>query len=408
MNSSVFSLWIAWRYLFAKKSHNAINILTAISSASIAVGTAALVCVMSVMNGFEGMVSNMFSAFDAQLRIEVRKGKYFSVNDSVLQPIFGLEEVKYVAPTIEETALLSYADRQEPALIKGVDEHFASMTDIESLIIDGSYQVKNNDIEWIVLGAGLQYKLGVVQQLGAPLTIYCPRRTGSINTLRPDQSFNQAGVLLAGAFAIQQTTYDDRYAIVSLDMARDIFEYDSTQVTALELELKEGANEKAVQRKIRDFIGEKYIVSNRYEQQQDFYRIMNIEKWLTFLLMAFILTIAAFSVVGSLTMLRIEKSADSETLTALGATKSILNRIFIFEGWLITLLGAIVGLIIGLIVCALQERYGVITYGSEFMPQAYPVAVKMSDIVITTCFVALLGFVTSCLPTLYNSNKKQP
>lgn len=400
MTSSRFSLWIAWRYLFAKKSHNAINILTAISAAAIAVGTAALICVLSVMNGFEHLVEQMFSAFDPQLRIEAAEGKSFHITDTLDRQLKNIDEISIISPTIEETALLKYADRQEPVYIKGVADDFRELTDIESLIVDGSYRTRHNETEWIVTGAGLELKLGIQQQIGAPLTIYCPRRKGNVNTLRPDQSFNQAGVLLAGSFAVQQISYDDKYALISLGLARDIFEYDSTQVTALELKLKSTANEKRTQQKIRDLIGEKYTVINRYEQQADFYRIMNIEKWLTFLLMAFILLIATFNIIGSLSMLRIEKQADTSTLRSLGATDDTLRRIFLYEGWLITALGTAAGIIIGITVCVLQQQLGLITFGNaeQFLSQPYPVVIRFTDILATAALVGALGLLAAYYP----------
>ena len=397
MPSGRFSLWIAWRYLFAKKSHNAINILTAISAATIAVGTAALVCVLSVMNGFEGLVESMFSAFDAELRIESAEGKRIAQCDTLIQNIKKIDGIAIISPTIEETALLKYDERQEPAILKGVSEDYEQLTDIKSIIVDGTYRVKSNQTQWVILGAGLQIKLGLLQQFGAPLTIYCPHRQGRLNTLRPEQSFNQAGVLMSGSFSVQQTSYDDRYALISIDLARDIFEYDSTEVTALEIRLRPGTALTATQSKIRQSIGENYKVLNRYEQQSDFFRIMKIEKWLTFLLLSFILLIATFNVIGSLSLLRIEKTPDTATLRFLGAPPQTIRRIFIYEGWLITLLGAGAGIVLGIIVCLIQQHFGIITYGNSemFIEQAYPVDIRFVDMIATAALVAVLGFLSS-------------
>ncbi|MBR3648399.1 MAG: ABC transporter permease [Paludibacteraceae bacterium] len=392
---------IAWRYLFSKKSHNAINIVSGVSAAGVMVATAALVCVLSVMNGFSKVVESMFSRFDAELRIEPVQGKYFRLDSPGMLAVQNIPDVRIFSPTVEETALVQYKDHQVPATLKGVSDRFQELTSIDSIIHDGFYSVYDGAFERCVLGRGLAARIGINPHFVGGMKVYAPKRKGRVNLMRPDRSLNQAGTYIAGTFAVDQLRYDDQLMIVSLDFARQLFEYDENEATAVELALAEGSNLRKVKKQISETLGADYLVLDRYEQQADFFRISKIEKVLTTLLLAFILLIATFNIIGSLSMLMIDKQDDSVTLRNMGATPEMLRRIFLTEGWLISALGAAIGLLIGLIVCLLQEHFGLLKLGNgtDYVISAYPVEVQALDIVIVAVIVLAIGYLSAYIPT---------
>ena len=392
---------IAWRYLFSKKSHNAINIVSGVSAAGVMVATAALVCVLSVMNGFSHVVEQMFSQFDPELRIEAREGKFFRLDSPEMRAVQELDAVRIFSPTVEETALVQYEDHQVPAQLKGVSDQFQELTHIDSIIHDGFYSVYDGAFERCVLGRGLAARIGINPHFVGGMKVYAPKRKGRVNLMRPDQSLNKASTFIAGTFAVDQLQYDDRVMLVSLDFARQLFDYSENEATAVELALKDGANLKKVKQQIRNILGPDYLVLDRYEQQADFFRISKIEKVLTLLLLAFILLIATFNIIGSLSMLMIDKQADSQTLGNLGATPQMLRRIFLYEGWLISALGAAVGLVLGLINCLLQEHFGLLKLGNgtDYVLSAYPVEVQFPDILIVAAIVLAIGYLSAYIPT---------
>ncbi len=406
------SLRIAWRYLFARKSHNAINIVSGVSAAGVCVVTMALVCVLSVMNGFGSLVEQMFSAFDPELKITPATGKTFRTDTEAFRQLRTMDEVAVYSETVEETALIIYNDKQVPALLKGVDDNFEQLTAIDSIIVDGSFSVcdyfddgsgapPQRAFERAVFGQGLANNIGIGAHFVSGIKLYAPKRTGRVNMLRPDKSFNQAGVFISGVFAVNQTKYDDSYMLVSLPLARELFEYDETEATAVELSLQKGTNTKQAQKKISTLLGDDFVVRNRYEQQEDFFRIMKIEKAMTALLLVFILMIASFNIIGSLSMLMIDKQEDIRTLSNLGATPKQIQQVFLFEGWLISALGSAIGLVLGLIVCLGQEHFGWLKLGNgtNYIISAYPVKVQALDILIIAAVVLLLGFVAAWYPT---------
>ena len=395
-----FELRIAWRYLFAKKSTNAINIVSGVSAAGVCVVTAALVCVMSVMNGFGALVKDMFSNFDPQLRITAQTGKVFSTDTEQFNRIRSLQDIDVYAETIEETGLIEFNDKQVPAVIKGVDTCFQALTNIDSIMFSGRFCVYDGGFDNAVLGVGLANQLGIAVGFIKPIHIYTPRRTVKVNTLRPDKSFNRASAFLSGIFSVQQAKYDEAYMLISLDLARELYEDEDSQTTAVELKLKPKANTRRVKEQIRNILGQDYIVADRYEQQQDFFRIMQIEKFLTNLLLVFILLIASFNIIGSLSMLIIDKTNDIKTLNSLGADSKSIQRIFLYEGWLISTLGSLVGIALGSILCLLQEHLGLIKLGNgeEYVISAYPVEIQAVDILITIIIVLALGYIAAWIP----------
>lgn len=391
---------IAWRYIFSKKSHNAINIVSGVSAAAVGVVTAAMVCVLSVMNGFGSLIETMFSQFDPQLRITATTGKSFSITDESIQSVIALPFVELVSQTIEETALIRYQEHQLPAHLMGVDDNFRQLTSIDSIITDGKYSVYDGAFERAVLGRGLAGQIGINAHFVGGIHIYAPKRTERVNLMRPDQSFNEATVFISSTFAVNQVKYDDAYMLISLPLARELFDYDSVTVTALNLQLCPSISTKRAKKQIQHLLAEKYVVQDRYEQQADFFRILKIEKLLTVLLMTFILLIACFNIISSLSMLIIDKKADIRILSNLGADQTTIRKIFLFEGWLICSLGAAIGLVVGLFLSLIQEHFGLIKLGNgtEYVISSYPVEVQAVDILIVAVVVLLLGLISAWYP----------
>lgn len=392
---------IAWRYLVAKKRQNAINIISCISCLAVAVVTAAMICVLSVMNGFGEAVEQMFSQLDAELRITPAQGKSLSLDDERIQSLYAIPEVEIIAPTIEETALVEFRGRQVPAMLKGVDTTYQQLTAIDSIIIDGSYAVWDGAFERCVMGVGLANTIGIGAHFISPVHIYAPKRVGRVNMLRPDENFHTKGIFIAGVFAVNQTKYDDTYMLISLPLAQQLFEYSEQQATALELRLREGASVRNVQKTIRTNLGTDYTVLNRYEQQEDFYRIQMIEKWLTALLLVFILLIASFNIISSLSMLILDKKEDIRLLHTLGADVPMIRRIFLYEGWLISAFGALIGTVTGVLICAVQQHFGLLKLGNgtNYVLSAYPVSIQLPDVLLVLAVVLALGALAAWIPS---------
>ena len=386
--------------MFAKKQFNAIHIITAISSVAVGVVTAAMVCVLSVMNGFGVMVEQLFSQFDPDLRITTKKGKSFSISEEKKDELLGLPSVDLLSESITETALVYFEDKQMPVQLQGVDTEFDELTGIEQIITDGHYEVYDGAFDRAVLGQGLAWKLGIGARFVSGIEVYAPKREGKVNMLRPDANFNRETCFIAGTFAVNQQKYDDNLMLVDIDLTRRLLDYDSTEVTALQVAVAEGYSVKQAKKEIVSVLGEGYAVQDRYEQQEDFFRILRVEKLLTTLLLVFILLIATFNGIGSLSMLIIDKQQDIRTLSHLGASEKMIRRVFVLEGWMVNALGALGGLVVGLVVCLLQEHLGLLKLGNgaEYVIEAYPVAVQGWDIVMVIVVVLALGAISSWIP----------
>ena len=399
LNELSFSFRIARRYLFSKKSHNAINIISAISASGIAIGTMALIVVLSVFNGFENLISDMFSNFDPDLKITLVKGKTFQVDTEDFEQVRKLKSIAFFTEIVEENALLRFKDKQMPAKIKGVSPGFRQMTQIDQIIYDGKFELNDGAFERAVPGIGVASILGLGAHFIDPLYIYAPKRTSNINLIRPEKSFNQMATFVSGIFSVQQLQYDDQYVLVSINLARELFEYQNNTVSAIELKLNKNADSEIVKAEINKLIGNKYLIKNRYEQQESFFKIMKIEKWITFLILCFILLIASFNVIGSLSMLIIEKKQDIETLRSIGANNLTIRYIFLFEGWLIAIVGSLSGIILGSILCIAQEKIGFLKLGSGYVVDSYPVVTNVTDVLLVFITVLLMGFVAAWYPT---------
>jgi ABC-type lipoprotein release transport system permease subunit len=392
---------IAWRYLFAKKQFNAIHIITAISSVAVGVVTAAMICVLSVMNGFGVMVEKMFSEFDPDLRIVKNEGKTFHFSRSSKAELQALPSVSLVSESISETALACFEDKQMPVQLMGVDSCFKQLTGIENIIVDGEYEVFDGAFDRAVLGQGLAWKLGIGARFIHGIEVYAPKRTGKVNMLRPDANFNHEVCYISGIFAVNQQKYDEQMMLVDIDLTRRLLDYDSTEVTALHVAVNEGYSIQKVKREISAVLGEGYLIQDRYEQQEDFFRILRVEKLLTTLLLVFILLIAIFNSIGSLSMLIIDKERDIQTLSHLGASEHTIRRIFLLEGWMVSALGAMGGMVVGLTICLLQQHLGLLQLGNgtEYVLSAYPVAVQASDVLLVSIVVLALGAIAAWIPT---------
>ena len=392
---------IAWRYLFSKKGHNAINIVSGISAAAVMVVTAAMVCVLSVMNGFGVLVERMFSEFDPALMVVPAEGTTLRTDTAPVVSLYAREDIEAVSMQLEQTALIRYKDHQLPARVMGVDSLFEQTAHIDSIITDGFYSVWDGAFERAVLGRGLAAQIGINAHFTGALHLYAPRRTERINLMRPDLSLLHEHAFIAGTFAVNQIDYDDQLMIVSLPLAQRLFEYDEHTASALRIQPREGVKISNLQSQIAKALGPGYRVLDRYEQQADFFRILKIEKLLTVLLLVFILLIALFNSIGSLSMLIIDKREDIRILSDLGADEPTIRRIFLTEGWLISTLGTIGGLVIGVLLCLGQQHFEWLKLGSgaEYIISAYPVQVQAVDILLVALIVLTLGFVAAWYPT---------
>ena len=397
--------YIARRYLFSKKKHNAINIISGISVCGVALATLALVCTLSVFNGFQDMVAGFFTAFDPELKITIREGKVFEPQGAAFQEVRSLPEIGVWTETLEENAMVQYKDRQAMAIIKGVEDNFEELTSIDSLLYGaGEFILHDSIVDYGVLGVELISELGTGLQFVDPLQVYAPKRNVRVNMANPSASFNRDYLFSPGVvFVVNQQKYDARYILTSLSFARNLFNYD-TEVSAVELKLKPGADVTAVQRKIARILGDEFVVLDRYEQQADVFRIMEIEKFISYLFLTFILAIACFNVIGSLSMLILDKREDVETLRNLGADDRLIARIFLFEGRFISLFGALSGIVLGLLLCYIQQRFGIISLGGgngSFIVDAYPVSVHVTDVVLIFITVITVGFLSVWYPVNY-------
>lgn len=401
--------YIARRYLFSKKKHNAINIISAISVCGVALATMALVCTLSVFNGFQDTVAELFTVFDPELKVTVAEGKVFDSQDERIRRLRELPQVDVFTETLEENAMVQYKDRQTMAVVKGVQDNFEQLTAIDSILYGaGEFILHDSIVDYGVMGIELVSTLGTGIQFVDPLQVYIPKRNAKVNMANPASSFNSDYLFSPGAvFVVNQQKYDGRYILTSLDFVRRLLDY-TTEVSAIELKLKPGANVSAVKSDIEKILGSGFVVKNRYEQQEDVFRIMEIEKLVSYLFLTFILVIACFNVVGSLSMLILDKKEDVLTLRNLGADDRLISRIFLFEGRMISFCGALIGILLGLLLCFVQQKYGLITLGNggdSFVVDAYPVSVHFWDVVLVFVTVSAVGFLSVWYPVRYLSKR---
>jgi lipoprotein-releasing system permease protein len=397
-------LYIAKRYLFAKKSRNAINVISAVSVAGVTVGTMALIIILSVFNGLEQMVHGIFNTFDPDLKITAAEGKTFVPEQAKLNLLGKIDGIEAWSLSVEENALLKYGDRQYIATIKGVDENYDDVSGIDSAMFEGEF-ILNDDRgrSFAIPGMGVAQSLGIRINFVTQLNIIIPRRTAGLN-FNPETALKNRYIYPSGIFEVEKE-YDSKYVYVPIDLARELIESEDG-VTNIEIRFTPAANAIRVQNRVREIFGEGFLVQNRYEQQEIFYKVMKSERLAIFFILTLILIIASFNITGSLTMLIIEKQRDIEILRSLGANNNLIRRIFIFEGWMISISGAAAGLVLGLVVCWLQMKYGLVRLDSEsLIMTAYPVVLKARDFIVVPATVLMIGFWAAWYPVRYLTKK---
>ena len=400
-----FPFFIARRYLFSKKSTHAINVISGISVVGVAVATMALVVTLSVFNGFHDLVASFFTSFDPQLKVTPVVGKTVAADDPVLTKIKALPQIEVATETIEDQALAIYRGRQAMVNIKGVEDNFSQLTHIKEILLgDGDFELHAADMFYGIPGIRLAEQLGMGYVYEEPLKIYAPRREGQLNMANPMDGLVADELYSPGViFNVKQSKYDKSYILTGIGFARRVFEQQG-MVSALELRLKPGSNFERVKSEIKELAGDKFYVRDRFEQQDDTFKIMKIEKLMAYIFLTFILMIACFNIIGSLSMLIIDKKDDVVTLRNLGASDKQIVRIFLFEGRMISAIGAVIGILLGLALCWAQQTFGLVKLGSSsasFVINAYPVSVHPEDVILIFVTVLVVGFLAVWYPVRY-------
>ena len=399
-----FPFFVSRRYLFAKKSHTAINFISIVSVTGVAVGTMAFIVVLSVYNGFDDLIKTLFNSFDPDIKITLVEGKRFTPDSIQYAKIKKIPGVYDIAEVVEENAMLQYGQKEYIATIKGVSDNFAKVNGVGSKISEGKFILHKGSYPYVIIGQGVSYYLSANISLPEQLVIYVPRR-GSEVSMVPEEAFNKKYISISGVFSIAEDI-DSKYVLVPLQFARNMLEY-TNELTAFEVKVKNDANVDKVQNEIAKLMGPTFVVKNRYQQQELFYKIMKSEKWAIFLILSFILIVASLNIIGSLTMLILDKKKDIKTLNHLGADWKVIRKIFLYNGWFNSFLGAIIGTSLGLLICWLQIEYGLIKLqgSGSFVVDSYPVKIVTSDIIIVLFTVFAIGFATSLIPVRVISRK---
>lgn len=397
-------LFIAGRYLIARKSHNVINIISAISAIGMAVGTAALVIILSVYNGFDSIVTSMLGNIEPDLEITSEKGKAFIAEGEVYDWIYDQPAVRNMSCVITENVFIDYEGRQSIVKAKGVDFVYEEESPIRDHLRSGEFRLHKGDIPMAVAGSGLAYRLGINPRFVSGIDIYYPSRTRNFSVSNPASSLEKITVYPSGIFSINNDI-DNEYLILPIEKMQELLEYENGEVSAVEIRLEDGTSEKELQhlrKEISARLGNGFKVNDRYKQNETLYRMMKYEKLSIFMILAFVIVIISFNIFGSLSMLIIEKKPDIATLRSLGAENSLIKRIFVLEGWMISLSGLAAGLVIGIGFVLVQQFSGLIKMPGNFVVQAYPVILSVPDILVTAACVAAIGYVMAILPVRLN------
>ncbi len=403
------ALYIARRYLFSKKSTNVINVISAISVLGVAVATMALVVVLSVFNGFSDLVATFFTAFDPTIKVVPVSGKTCSVNDPALMQIRSMEEIEVATECVEDQALAIYGNQQAMVKIKGVDDNFDQLTHIRDICYgEGTFELHAADLQYGIPGIRLAQTMNMPARFLGYMYIYAPNREGQLDMMNPMDGFMVDSLLSPGVvFSVQQGKYDRNYILTSIEFARNLFQREG-EISSLEIKLKPGSDIAATKEKMKAITGNRFKVLDRYEQQEDTFNIMKIEKLMAYFFLTFILVVACFNIIGSLSMLIIDKKKDVMTLRSLGARDSLIKRIFMIEGWMISIIGALIGVGLGLLLCLIQQQYGIVSLGQSsgsFVIDAYPVSVHYTDVALIFITVVIVGFISVLYPVRYATKK---
>ena len=361
----------------------------------VAIGTMALIAVLSVVNGFENMVQDSFSAFDPSLKILPREGKAFSSEDTLITQAKRLKIHTAWCEVVEQDGLIAFNDKQSPAIIKGVENNYDYIVNDENIMWDGSLNFDNlyDNLNIAAIGIGLAERINSGVDLTQPLTLYAPKNR-KVNLARPDANFTQTTFYNNGIFSVQQPKYDDNLIIMPIDVVRKAYQLKPDYVTAIEIKCKD-EDIKSAKKQLQDVVSEQYIVLDQYEQQADFYRIVKIEKWTTFMILCFIVLIATFNIIGSLSMIIIEKKGDIALFKSLGATHKQTQQLFVLEGTLISALGVIIGTVFGIGIVLIQQYFGLIKIGSGHVAQIYPVELQSFDVITVVIAVLTMGYLSA-------------
>ncbi|MDA3832685.1 MAG: FtsX-like permease family protein [Spirochaetales bacterium] len=391
---------IAVRYLFAKKSQNIINVISWISVTGVLVGALGLLVVLSVFNGLHGLIGSLYGSFDPDLKIEAVQGKIFHTDSIDYTSLVSVDGVGPITGVIEDHTLFRFGKRQVPGLIMGVDEQFNKVSGIDSIIVEGAFRLKHNDQFEGIIGFALADQLSLRLNFVTPLMLYTPERTKRINPARPDQAFKTSYLQPSGIFMVNQLEYDANYAIIHIDQAREILDYSPSTVSWLGIKVIDPSELEQVQKNISELLGNQFRVRNREEQHETFFKMMKVERLMAYLILSFILLIPIFNVIGTMSMLNFEKRQSISTLRSMGAQRPLIHRIFLIEGWMISLAGAAAGLLLGALLVWLQQTFGLIRFqgGGHFVVEAYPVLLRWQDVVTVFLTVSITGFIAAWYP----------
>lgn len=387
---------ISRRYLFAHKSQNAINVISAISALGVLVATAAIIIVLSVFNGLNGLVASLFGTFDPDVRIEAAQGKSFVADSAFRASVASTDGVEAMAAVVADNALVRYGKRQVPASVMGVDENYNKVTSIDSIIVEGAFRPGQ-----CLIGGILADQLGVSSTVFVPSVVfYAPKRFGKVNMANPQSSFVERVERVGGTFMVQQNDYDANYILADINMARDLLGYEADEVTSLSVRVADGADARAVAEQLAETLGDGFSVKDKWMQHESFFKMMEVEKLMAFAILLFIALIAAFNIIGSMSMLIFEKKDSIETLRSLGADRGFVTRIFLFEGWMLSVGGAVLGLVAGALIVIAQERWGFVGFGGDdsYIIDSYPVDLQWPDVAAVFFAVVAIAAIAAWYP----------
>lgn len=397
------SLKIALRYLFSKKSHTAINAVSIVSVCGVAIATMAMICTLSVYNGFEEIITSLYSELDPQIEVKAKTGKTIDTTAPEIEKLITIEGINAVTPVVEDNALAVFGEKQQPVIVRGVPENYTSVSGIEKALLDGELDFSDT-IPHAVIGVGISNRLEVSSNFISPIYLYAPKRKAKVNMINPSTSFNTKSVYCSGVFSISQPEYDDNLIYVPISVAKHLFDY-TNEATQLEIKVDNVNSIDAVKTKAQELLGDDYILKNREEQKSEAFSMMAIEKWITFFMLLFVLVISAFNIIASVSMLIIDKSNNIKTLHNLGANDKFITKIFFNQGILISLTGAIIGVVLGLVLSLIQQHFGILKMGSNFIIEYYPVKVVWSDIALVITVVLAIGIVIAWFPVKYINSR---
>ena len=397
------SLKIAIRYLFSKKSHTAINAVSIVSVCGVAIATMAMICTLSVYNGFEEIISSLYSEIDPHLEVRAKTGKTLDTTAPEVKRLTEIKGIEAVTSVVEDNALAVYGNKQQPVVIKGVPANYSSVNNIDDALLDGATMFADS-LPYAVIGVGISNTLMVAPHFLSPIYLYAPKRKAKVNLINPSTSFNTRQVYCSGVFSISQSESDNKFVYVPIEVAKQLFDY-TTEATLLEIKVTDEQNVGEVQKEVQNILGEEYVVKDRIEQKSEAFSMMAIEKWITFFMLLFVLVISTFNIIASVSMLIIDKKENIKTLHNLGSKESFITKIFFNQGVLISFIGAVIGVLLGLALSLMQQHFGILKMGANFIVEYYPVKVIWSDVLLVVAVVVAIGVLIAWIPVKYINSK---